>query len=435
MNYYLSTLKTILKGRLPGQVVIQTTDKCNATCPQCGMNINNKFKRATLDRDYIIKSIDHAAELNFQSISFTGGEPFLIINDIIDYINYAADKGIKFTRTGTNGFMFRDHSNKNFEKKIHRLARKLADSKIYTFWISMDSSSPKTHEEMRGLKGVVKGIEKALPIFRNYGIFPTANLGINRNTGGRDRKNYFKKDVFQMKEFYGSFRKKFSCFYERVIDMGFTITNTCYPMSFENESDGSAYTATSTADIVNFSKKEKTALFCALADTIPDYRSQIRIFTPRSSLYSILCGLNGEREKFPCHGGIDYFFVNSQKGETFPCGFRGKENLGRFHDLRLTKEKPHCFDCDWECFRDPSTLIAPFQSLRNYLKIRKDREHHRIWSEDIKYYRKCGFFNCRKEIDYEKLSSLKHVDSEFTFGGKFLQDSPRNEQTNFHPLR
>jgi hypothetical protein len=32
---------------------------------------------------------------------------------------------------------------------------------------------------MGGLNGVIKGIEKALPIFHKHGIYPAANLGIN----------------------------------------------------------------------------------------------------------------------------------------------------------------------------------------------------------------------------------------------------------------
>ena len=50
--------------------------------------------------------------------------------------------------------------------------------------VSIDSADPKTHEEMRGLKGVIKGIEIALPILHKHGIYPVANLGINRNIAG-----------------------------------------------------------------------------------------------------------------------------------------------------------------------------------------------------------------------------------------------------------
>jgi hypothetical protein len=43
-----STLLKLSRGRVPGQVVIQYTDVCNASCPQCGMRRDAPFKRSTL---------------------------------------------------------------------------------------------------------------------------------------------------------------------------------------------------------------------------------------------------------------------------------------------------------------------------------------------------------------------------------------------------
>ncbi len=420
MNSYYKTVTSILKGRLPGQLVIQTTERCNAKCPQCGMNISNSFKRSTLSSEKIHQAIDRAAELNFQSVSFTGGEPFLIHDDIMNYIKYASVKGIKYTRTGTNGFMFQKHNEPGYTKKIHALAGQLSQSGIYTFWISIDSACPDTHEKMRGLPGVTEGIKKALKIFAEYKIYPSANLGINRNTGGRDTDSYLKYGIFQKEMFYESFAEKFRKFYKHVINMGFTIANACYPMSFKNDTDTSVYTATSSENITSFTVEEKTALFSALADVIPEFRSKIRIFTPRSSLYSILCGLKGEKEKFPCHGGVDYFFLDSHNGETYPCGFRGTESLGPFHTLTFTENKTHCLACDWECFRDPSSLFAPFLSFKNFRKLIRDKTQYTLWKEDLSYFRNCSFFNCRKNINTEKLSSSKKPSNKFMFRDFFL---------------
>ncbi len=67
--------------------------------------------------------------------------------------------------------------------RIRRLVEMLADTPLRNFWISLDSADPAVHERMRGFPGVVAGIEKALPIFHQHGIYPSANLGINRNMG------------------------------------------------------------------------------------------------------------------------------------------------------------------------------------------------------------------------------------------------------------
>lgn len=69
---------------------------------------------------------------------------------------------------------------------MHDLAERLSKTNLRNLWISIDSADASTHEQMRGLHGVIEGIKIALPIFHEYGIFPAANLGINRNMGGFD---------------------------------------------------------------------------------------------------------------------------------------------------------------------------------------------------------------------------------------------------------
>jgi hypothetical protein len=79
---------------------------------------------------------------------------------------------------------------------------------------------------MRGLKGVVEGIGKALPIFHDHGIYPSANIGITRRIAAMAPP-----DVSNPVEFCEFFKEAFRAFYNMVIGMGFTIVNACYPMS------------------------------------------------------------------------------------------------------------------------------------------------------------------------------------------------------------
>jgi len=43
-NPYLS----FLNRHIPGQLVVQITNGCNASCPQCGMRVPERFKRSSL---------------------------------------------------------------------------------------------------------------------------------------------------------------------------------------------------------------------------------------------------------------------------------------------------------------------------------------------------------------------------------------------------
>ena len=55
------TGRLLRTGRVPGQLIIQYTDRCNATCPQCGMRVTNKFSRTTLAEQRVEQMIRHAA--------------------------------------------------------------------------------------------------------------------------------------------------------------------------------------------------------------------------------------------------------------------------------------------------------------------------------------------------------------------------------------
>ncbi len=400
--FNLKALIPLLQGRIPGQLVIQYTDVCNATCPQCGMRKTENYSRSKLSKEEVCKIIDSAAEQNIQALSFTGGEPFLFRNELIELIQYASDKKIPFIRTGTNGYLFTNWQNPEFVYEIHDLAEKLSETNLRNLWISIDSSDARTHEQMRGLHGVIKGIEIALPIFHEYGIYPAANLGINRNIGG------FGKISMEMTDpdaFYEEFKISFERFYRFVISLGFTMANVCYPMCIDENEEAKkelAYGAASSSRIVSFTKEEKIKIFQALLDTIPEFRSKIRIFTPLVSLYSLIRQYGGAEETvLPCRGGIDFFYVDAKEGNTYPCGYRGSENLGKFYDLniRSLNAKPTCIACDWECFRDPSEQVGfLIESIRHPVKVATEKasDYRRLWNQDMRYYHQCSYFDGRK---------------------------------------
>lgn len=410
----ISNAFSLIKGRIPGQVIIQYTDRCNGKCPQCGMRFTEKYERSKLPQEEVKKIIYAASKQGVQALSFTGGEPFLYEKEILNLIEYAGNCNIKYIRTGTNGFMFMDSENANFKDKIKNFAEKLSETKLRNFWISIDSMDTETHENMRGLKGVIKGIEKALPIFHEYGLYPAANLGINRNTGGIGN---IPEKMEDDNEFYSTFRNAFRGFYDFVIDLGFTMVNACYPMSIDNNSKNqleASYGANSTNNIVAFSNREKIQIFKALIDTIPEYRSKIRLFTPLVSLYSMIKQYEGfEEYSLPCRGGIDFFFVSVKDGDTYPCGFRGNNNMGKLYDMNVKgiKKEAFCRRCDWECFRDPSEMMGYLikfisNPIASIIKNEKDQIYRKLWREDIDYYNACDLFDGRRNMNKKKLKKF-----------------------------
>ncbi len=100
--------------------------------------------------------------------------------------------------------------------------------------------------------------------------------------------------------FYQAFAQGFADFYRKVINMGFTIANACYPMSMEDSTDkedlDAVYAAASADRVVCFTGIEKALLFKALSDTIPKFRSRIRIFSPLAGLHTLYNVYSGKME-------------------------------------------------------------------------------------------------------------------------------------------
>lgn len=402
------------KRKVPGQQVIQYTNRCNADCPQCGMRRSIVQNRYTLETDRVKQLIDQAAERGVRALSFTGGEPLLYLAPLVELIKHASSAGIDFIRTGTNGFLFIGADKPDFEDRVSLLAETLAETNLYSFWISLDTAIPEDHERLRGLPGVVKGIEKALPILHNHGIYPAANLGINRAIGGIDCQPQLKKDGPD--QFAEAFRVNFNRFYRFVLDLGFTTVNSCYPMSSQIEPiqvndkalDTALYGAISNDQLVSFNRQEKGLLFKSLFETIPKFRNRLRIFSPRCSLYGLYRKfLDGQPNLYPCRGGYDFFFSDSGDGNLRACGYRAET----IKERTLRGSPPvsaYCDLCEWECFRDPSDLFGPLLDLCNQplsltRKMIDDPRFFGLWKDDIGYYRACGYFNGRIPPDLKKM--------------------------------
>ena len=412
----------LLRGRAPGQLIIQLTDRCNARCPQCGMRVVNRFKRTRLSTDTVKRMLDAGAKRNIRMVSFTGGEPLLLLDDLIELINHAGKAGFRYIRTGTNGFLFRNHEDPRFSDHIHHLAQRLAATPLRNFWISIDSADAAIHESMRGFPGVMAGIRKALPIFHAHGLYPSANVGLNRNlTKATAALVADVNKASRAERFYQLFRSGIEQLYRLILDLGFTMTSACYPMSIEGEGAGlqAIYGATASERLVRFTPGEKVLLYRALADTVPAFRSRLRIVTPLSSLHSLMRQYSGEcTPVYGCRGGSDYLFVDSVQGIAYPCGYRGAEPLGPVWNLDRNalraNRKSICRRCDWECFRDPSELFGPFlqglsrplQLLRNY---RDDNDFFQLWWQDLRYARACHLYDGRLAPDYSQMETVNNA--------------------------
>jgi MoaA/NifB/PqqE/SkfB family radical SAM enzyme len=401
----LATCRSLARGRLPGQAVIQVTTRCNARCVQCGMSADRAYQRHSLDTETVERILDTAARLGMQAVSFTGGEPLLDFDRLTAMIRSARKRGIPYVRTGTNGFIFQRHEAPDFPDRMRRTAEALLESGVRNFWISLDSCDPEIHEANRGLPGVVRGIAKALPVFHGCGLYPSVNLGINRQCGGRISAL---NGPFEPGRFREGFALAFTRFFSFAEELGFTIANCCYPMSEEEEA---VYHATSSDPFIHFEPAEKKAMLQALRDVVPEFRPRIRLFTPLSSLDALIAQAEGAAERtYACRGGSDFLFVDASKGHAYPCGYRSGEDLGPFWELRdLPEDHEACRRCDWECFRDPSELFGPMGAALTspataLRKFASGPVRFSTWLTDLRYYLACDTFDGTRPMRPEKLA-------------------------------
>jgi len=398
---------------------VQLTTACEARCKQCEYG-QVGLKRHTLHRDKVIEIIEAAGKNHFQVISFTGGEPFLFMDELLEYVTLASRAGIGRIFTGTNGgFLQRLYKRYGdsaaYRDEVRRIAEAIAATPLSNLWISIDSADPATHECNRQLDGVVKAIEIAVPILRNAGIYPTINLGINRLIDGPwspwELAGFRNEEHFDRNAFLERYSRGFEAYFKLAWDMGFTIVDFCYPMSIK----GGPFGATSQY-LTYYKPWESKVLFQALDDAVARNRWRFRISSPRCALYLLRSNGNEMAPRpRPCSGGHDHFFVAAIDGLAYPCGYRN-DVLGDFKDLdfeRLRTAERTCTLCHWECSYNADQLLSrlnifqdPISAIKTFLG---DTEFSRHLREDVAYFIACDSQHGRVPPRYEKLQKFRRL--------------------------
>ena len=89
----------------PKTIAIATTYQCTAACKNCCFGCNPTIKdRLSLQemKDYVDQAIEYYGDTLFVLV-LTGGESFLLGNDLVDIVEYGTTKGL-IVRVVTNGY-------------------------------------------------------------------------------------------------------------------------------------------------------------------------------------------------------------------------------------------------------------------------------------------------------------------------------------------
>lgn len=133
-------------------VAWETTRRCNLACKHCRAVAEDHPYDNELDTQASFKLLDQIKEVGDPIIILTGGEP-LLRDDIFDISAYGTSLGLRMVMA-INGTLITPET-----------AKKMKESGIKRISISLDGSTPETHDAFRGVENAfedaIQGIETA----------------------------------------------------------------------------------------------------------------------------------------------------------------------------------------------------------------------------------------------------------------------------------
>jgi len=144
------------KKYVPRSVLYELTLGCNMRCIHCGSSagVDRSKELSTEDWDKLTKDI---YDLGGRDITLLGGEP-LLRKDWYEVSKTIRDYDMDLTII-SNGLLI--------DKKIIEKLRKLDPHSVA---LSFDGASPKTHDEIRQVKGSFEHVKKAFKMLRDANI-------------------------------------------------------------------------------------------------------------------------------------------------------------------------------------------------------------------------------------------------------------------------
>src|SRR5215831_18328082 len=253
----------------PGYLQFAITNICNADCDFCGF-ARSKFDpkaRRSVTLQEARDVIDICVRNHIGYLLFVGGEP-MVHRDLRAMTRYAAERGIH-PMICTNGGLWTDEN-----------MRGLASDGLSSVIMSIDAHDIAKHEKNRGLPDVCKKIKRANEVFHELGIQTTASV-----TASKLIDDYDKLPAF-------------------LTELGFKSCTFSYPLT----NLASSYLSFSDSSLVSYTTDELIQVF----EKIKQMKQHCGypVVNPTESLTEMQRHLRSEKEKFGCHGGHKYFYLD-----------------------------------------------------------------------------------------------------------------------------
>lgn len=146
-----------MKKFLPRLIAWELTGKCNLRCVHCRASAEHERDPNELSTEEIKNTIDNIVSFSNPIIILTGGEP-LVREDVFEIARYGTEKGARVV-LGTNATLI-----------TPEIAQKLIRSGIKRVSVSLDGSTPETHDDFRKLPGAFDAAMKGIEACKKMGL-------------------------------------------------------------------------------------------------------------------------------------------------------------------------------------------------------------------------------------------------------------------------
>lgn len=316
----MDLLRLVPRGG-PAILNVSVTNHCNATCDFCnfahdkGLVTDRRFLDADRWKDAL--TVMHR-EAGVRFVTFMGGEP-LLHKRLLEMARTARDMGVQPTLV-TNGWL------------LPARLEDLAEAGVTTLFVSIDSEDAAAHEKNRGLKGVVARVREAARRLDALGVAPVASVAMTKLVGDYAALGRFLRDL------------------------GFVAVTFSYPRRAALGSSSLVYSEDSA--LVDMGRDELLRHF----DGAEAMRAIIPVQNPREGMADMRRRLMGEKERFVCHAGYKYFYLDWNY-ELWRCE-DWSSSMGPVFDFTPAKMvRDNCQACGTDCYRDASLMLHAAVSI------------------------------------------------------------------------
>jgi len=148
-------------------VAWEVTRRCNLSCKHCRAVAEDHPYENELDTKASFKLLDEIRKTGQPIIILTGGEP-LLRNDIFDIASYGTKIGLRMVMAPNGTLITKENAQKMKESGIKRIS------------VSLDGSTPQTHDDFRGLKNAFEQSLNGIEIAKQAGIDFQINTTITK---------------------------------------------------------------------------------------------------------------------------------------------------------------------------------------------------------------------------------------------------------------